>query len=122
MLDFDLNSNDYNILAELFGLLSNAERLRLLTLLHEGDKDVSTLQQAAGISISSVSQHLKSLREAGLVSFRQQGKFRIYRLATPAVADIIARVRRLQLNEAGPAIGSRIGGLSGLLTPVAKLR
>lgn len=89
------DARHYDPMARLFNLLSNPERLRLIALLEENEKDVSALQQATGMSISSVSQHLKSLREAGIVTFRRQGKYRIYRLANPAITNLVTHARML---------------------------
>jgi len=56
----------------------------------EGELPVKQLAQTFQMTLPAVSQHLKVLREAGLVSERRLGRQRLYRLeATPLreVAD-----------------------------------
>ena len=77
---------------EIFRMLADPTRLKILWILLQGEANVSALCQHAGASASAVSQHLAKLRLAGLVSSRREGTF-IYYSATGA------HVRRL-LTEA----------------------
>lgn len=56
-------------LAEVFKALSDPTRLRLVKLLgeHRGELCVTALAHRLGVSQSAVSQHLRVLRQAGLV-------------------------------------------------------
>lgn len=61
--------------------LADPTRRRILDLLSRGELPAGDLaRHFPGISRPAVSQHLAVLREAGLVSERQQGRYRIYRL------------------------------------------
>lgn len=61
--------------------LADPTRRRILDLLTEGELPAGGLAaHFPGISRPAVSQHLAVLREAGLVSERQEGRFRLYRL------------------------------------------
>ncbi len=76
--------------AEVFRSLTDSTRRKLLDLLREGEKPVMELAVHFKMSLPAVSQHLRQLREAGLVLERRHGRQRIYRLeATPLreVAD-----------------------------------
>lgn len=74
-------------LAELIGAMAHPHRLRMLLELHEGEKDVNTIQQLLSISHSAVSQHLALLRAHRLVQERRQGRHVYYSLVDPAFAD-----------------------------------
>ena len=70
-------------------LMSHPERLLMLCRLDEGEASVSELVALAGLSQSSVSQHLAMLREEGVVSIRGEAQTRYYKLADPTVSAII---------------------------------
>jgi DNA-binding transcriptional ArsR family regulator len=79
-------------LAELFGLLSNPHRVRLVEELSRKDElDVSSLEKELGISHSAVSQHLTLLRAHRIVSERREGRHVFYRLTQHGLADWILR-------------------------------
>ena len=67
-----------------FEALGDATRRRLIVLLAGGESTVGALVEAvaavAPISQPAVSQHLKVLRDAGLVSVRADGTRRLYAL------------------------------------------
>jgi ArsR family transcriptional regulator len=65
----------------LFKAFADRTRLRLLGLLSRGELCVCDLMAVLGEPQPKVSQHLASLRTAGLVVFRQEGKWRHYALA-----------------------------------------
>lgn len=69
-------------MADIFDVLDDGTRRELLSRLehHAGEVSVSTLVAELGISQPTVSKHLKVLREAGLVTVREEGQHRFYRL------------------------------------------
>ncbi|KQR46061.1 DNA-binding transcriptional ArsR family regulator [Frigoribacterium sp. PvP120] len=75
--------------AELFKALSSSSRLRLLRLLGEGEAGVSALVEASGLSQPLVSQHLRTLRAAGLVQVDRVGREAIYSVADLHVSHIV---------------------------------
>lgn len=72
--------------------LGDATRRGIVELLREGPRSVGDLQRALPVSQPAVSQHLKVLREAGLVEQRPEGNRRIYRLRPEGWADLRAYV------------------------------
>ena len=70
-------------------LMSHPERLLMLCRLDEGEASVSELVALAGLSQSSVSQHLAMLRDEGVVSIRGEAQTRYYKLKDPMVRAII---------------------------------
>ncbi|EIC07153.1 regulatory protein ArsR [Microbacterium laevaniformans OR221] len=76
--------------AELFKVLGNASRLALLRLLGDASTTVGSLVEATGMSQPLVSQHLRMLRQAGLVTATRSGKEICYRIADLHVAHVVA--------------------------------
>ncbi len=68
-------------LAKLMSVLSHPHRIQILEDLRDGEKDVSWLQRALGVSQSLVSQHLATLRSNRIVAVRREGRHVYYRLA-----------------------------------------
>lgn len=67
-------------LAELFSALSDASRIRLISLLMDGEKSVSALAQELGMTDSAVSHQLRGLRHMRLVRARKSGRQVFYSL------------------------------------------
>lgn len=79
-----------------FTAIASAARRRILDLLAEHERTVSALVEAMRMSQPAVSQHLKVLREAGLVEERVAGRFRVYRLKPEPLGEVLAWVGRYQ--------------------------
>jgi DNA-binding transcriptional ArsR family regulator len=67
----------------------------LLALADGRDLAASALAAEAGVSASTASEHLAQLVCAGLLTVETQGRYRYYRLAGPAVADLLESASRL---------------------------
>jgi DNA-binding transcriptional ArsR family regulator len=82
---------------QVFHAIADPHRRRLLDLLATGDSPAQDLAARFEISFPAVSQHLKVLLDAGLVTRRAHGRQRIYRLAPSklkAVDEWTAAYRR----------------------------
>src|SRR5687767_13329042 len=66
--------------ARLFHALSDEKRLRIVECLRGGERCVCDLTDALDAGQSLLSFHLKTLKAAGLVSDRKQGRWSYYRL------------------------------------------
>ena len=77
-------------MADIFDVLADGTRRELLSRLERRAGEVSVTQLVAelGISQPTVSKHLKVLREHGLVSVREEGQHRYYRLDRAPLADL----------------------------------
>jgi ArsR family transcriptional regulator len=81
--------------AQLFRLLGEPTRLRLLLLLGErGELPVGDLAGACGRSQPATSIHLGVLRRAGVVASRREGHLVYYRLGSPFAAELLRRAVR----------------------------
>ncbi|HYC81955.1 MAG TPA: metalloregulator ArsR/SmtB family transcription factor, partial [Solirubrobacterales bacterium] len=77
-------------------LIADRTRSRILVALTSGrELSASMLAEEAGVSRSTASAHLKKLTEGGLIAVRAEGKGRHYRLAGPAVAEVIERMMEI---------------------------
>lgn len=79
-----------------FRALGDETRLRILELLSPGEQCVGDLMDATGLGQSLVSHHLRTLRTAGLVHDRRDGRWIFYSLAEPALANVRETVVELE--------------------------
>lgn len=84
--------------AELCQSLTHPFRLRILYIIKDGEKNVSDIQSITNKPQPYISQHLRVLRDKGVVICRRKANEVYYSLADPKVlqicelvADIIAR-------------------------------
>lgn len=86
--------------ARVAALIADRARSRILLALMGGRQlAAGTLADEAGVSRSTASSHLRKLTEAGLVAVRADGRRRHYRLADPAVAELLERLVALAPRE-----------------------
>jgi ArsR family transcriptional regulator len=72
-----------HLIAAGFHALSDPLRISVLELLRQRELCVCDLCEALGVSQSKLSFHLKTLKEAGLVNSRQEGRWIYYSLNLP---------------------------------------
>ena len=66
--------------ADVFRAVADPTRRRVLDLLRDRDRSVGELAAPFRMSQPAISQHLRILREAGLVRARKLGRRRLYRI------------------------------------------
>ncbi|HDM36931.1 MAG TPA: ArsR family transcriptional regulator [Candidatus Syntrophoarchaeum butanivorans] len=76
----NLVSEDFEDLASLFKVLSDPKRLNILRALETESLCVCVFVEVLDCKYSALSYHLKLLKETGLVNFKRDGNFLIYRL------------------------------------------
>lgn len=92
----------YRQFARVGHALGSEKRLELIDLLAQGPRHVEALADQAGRPVANVSQHLKTLRNAGLIESERDGTRVVYRLAGPEVLRLwlgLASVAELRLAE-----------------------
>ncbi len=85
----------YEQVARIGKATSSPKRLELLELLAQGEKTVDVLANELGIDIKLASAHLKTLREAHLVTAKRDGKFMVYKLTGNDVAALWVAMRQV---------------------------
>ncbi|MDQ2709584.1 MAG: metalloregulator ArsR/SmtB family transcription factor [Actinomycetota bacterium] len=89
------NEGDADI-ASVAALIGDRSRARVLMALLDGRAlSASVLAVEAGVTPSTVSEHLTRLCQANLLRVRRQGRARYFRLASPSVAEALEALARI---------------------------
>ena len=89
--------------------LGDPKRFQLLQLMSERGYCVSALAQRSALSESAVSQHLKILREAGLVYGVKRGYYTHYCVDKDALGAVIAELEAMRTMQRKPCDGPFYG-------------
>jgi DNA-binding transcriptional ArsR family regulator len=85
-----------------FRALAEPHRRGILRLLREGPRSVNEIAERFDITQQAVSQHLKVLRDAGMVAVRPEGQRRLYIVRPEGMAglrDFLAEFWPVQLED-----------------------
>jgi DNA-binding transcriptional ArsR family regulator len=74
--------------------ISDPTRRRILDLLADRERPVKDLIRRLSMSQPAVSQHLRVLRDAGLVRLRREGRTHVYSVHAPPLEDVYDWVGR----------------------------
>jgi DNA-binding transcriptional ArsR family regulator len=75
--------------AEVLSALAAPERLRIIRLLADGERNVTEIIDLAKIPALNVSHHLTVLKQAKLVQAQKRGRFVIYNITPEVLAEIV---------------------------------
>ena len=84
-----LDGDFVELAVEVFAMLADATRVRLILALSDGEMSVNDLAAAVGKPQSAVSQHLAKMRLARMVSTRQVGTRVFYRLENEHARQLV---------------------------------
>lgn len=76
-------------LAEVFAILADATRTKILFALAQEELCVCDLAGLLGLNVSTVSHHLRLLRTARLVRYRKEGRMVYYHLADDHIVTLM---------------------------------
>jgi DNA-binding transcriptional ArsR family regulator len=93
-----------------FEVLADPTRRQIVAFLAEGERPVGDIVDQFNTSAPAISQHLKVLRRAGLVSVRPEAQRRIYSVNRVALAEGAAWLMRM-----GGFWNEQLGGLEKAL-------
>jgi DNA-binding transcriptional ArsR family regulator len=79
----------YQAPADLFKVLSHPARMAILSVLRDGEQCVCHMEAMLNLRQAYISQHLKVLKDAGIVSDRRDGWNMYYRVIQPEVFTVI---------------------------------
>lgn len=96
------DSEYVELAVEVFAMLADATRVRLILALREGELPVNALAERAGKSAAAVSQHLAKMRLARMVATRQEGTKVYYRLQDGHAWELVADA----IHQAEHALGT----------------
>jgi DNA-binding transcriptional ArsR family regulator len=81
---------------DVFSAIADPTRRELLDRLSEGDRPVRELAEPLAMSLSAVSQHLRVLKDVGLVAERRAGRDHVYRLEPGPLLEVDAWIRHYE--------------------------
>ena len=87
----------------IFKALGDENRIRILKLLHSGEKCACKLLEELNISQSTLSHHMKILCDAGIVTGRKEGKWMHYSICCDGVCSLRGMLQELLSPENLPA-------------------
>lgn len=93
-------------LNNVFQALSDRTRREILRLLSNHDMTAGEIADHFAISKPSISHHLSTLKQAGLVSDERQGQHIVYSIDTTVFQDVLAWVFDLTQKEPKQTAGS----------------
>jgi len=93
MTDIVTDCRGVKALSEVFKLLSEPNRLRILCGLGMECQSVGSIVKETGLSQTNVSFHLRLLREAGLVRPERRGAFIYYCLPDQKLLELLEHFR-----------------------------
>jgi DNA-binding transcriptional ArsR family regulator len=73
---------------EVFEAIAQPTRREILRLLAGGELSAGAVASRFAVTQPAISQHLRVLREAGLVTERREGARRLYRVRTEGLTDL----------------------------------
>ena len=106
-----MSGSSCEYVAEVFRALSHPKRLAIVELLLKGPRAVTEIAESIGVPQPVASQHLRVLRDAGIVESEWGGRQRVYRLSTERVVEP-CRLAREIVSVKAEKIGSAVAGAS----------
>jgi rhodanese-related sulfurtransferase/DNA-binding transcriptional ArsR family regulator len=91
----NLKQQIYSQVARIGKVVCHGHRLELLEYLAQGERTVDGLAKLTGLSVANTSQHLRVMRQSGLVEARKDGLYVYYSLADDEIVRLLASMRRL---------------------------
>jgi DNA-binding transcriptional ArsR family regulator len=95
---------------DVFHAIAHPARRAILVRLKRGEHTASELAEPFGISFAAVSQHLRVLEDAELVSARRDGRHRHYQLRPKPLGDVVSWI-----DEFAVFFGQRLDALGDYL-------
>jgi DNA-binding transcriptional ArsR family regulator len=86
----DVDSQYVELAVEVFTMLADATRVRIILALRDKELPVNELAETVGKSPAAVSQHLAKLRLGRIVATRQEGTKVFYRLENEHARQLVA--------------------------------
>ena len=82
--------------AAMLRVMGHPQRLLIAQCLEQGEMRVGEIALAIGCAQSATSQHLKAMREAGLLRSRRQGNRVFYAIRRPELQRILSCIHILE--------------------------
>ncbi len=86
--------NKLTFRVEILKLVAHPARIAILEELSKGVKCVSDLEGFLELSQPNISQHLSTLRHAGIIDYFIDGRLRCYFLKSPFIMDLLSIIKK----------------------------
>jgi DNA-binding transcriptional ArsR family regulator len=96
--------------SDVFHAIAHPARRAILVTLKDGERAASELAEPFRMTFAAISQHLRALEEAELVSVRRDGRQRLYRLNPAPLQDVVSWI-----DEFAAFFGQRLDALGEYL-------
>ena len=87
-----LSPEALELVASRFRVLGEANRLRLIQTLNDGERCVGELTELTGLTQANASRHLQTLSDAGILKRRKDGLNVFYAIADPGIFNLCEHV------------------------------
>jgi len=94
-----LDRDGFELEADLIRVLAHPKRLMIVDLLGRGPNTVSEIAERLEMSLQNTSQHLRVMRDRGVVRAQRTGRAVYYALVSPVLAESCQLVRGALLAE-----------------------
>jgi ArsR family transcriptional regulator, virulence genes transcriptional regulator len=98
VLDFD--PGGYELEADLIRVLANPKRIMIVNLLGQGPGTVTEIAGRLHLSMQNASQHLRVMKDRGIVRAARDGREVRYALTSPVLSECCRLVRQALLSQA----------------------
>ncbi len=95
---------------DVFHAIAHPARRAMLVALKDGEHTASDLAEPFRMTFAAISQHLRLLENAELVSVRRDGRHRLYRLNPKPLRDVVSWI-----DEFAAYFGQRLDALGAYL-------
>lgn len=109
VVELSPSADAFELEADTLRALAHPKRLMILNRLGTQAQSVTALASALGMSLPNASQHLRVLKDRGIVRAERNGQVVVYRLANPAFFTCCTLVRQVIVEESR----RREAGLTG---------
>lgn len=94
-MDMKQMQNKCEEVSSLLKHFSHPQRLLILCYLSDGEKQVSDIQEAAGLSQSQTSQFLKRMQSEDLLGLRREKNFSFYYIKNKDVIKLLKSMQKI---------------------------
>jgi ArsR family transcriptional regulator len=95
----DPDREGFELEADLIRVLANPKRLMIVDFLGRGAKTVTEIADRLSMSLQNASQHLRVMKDRGIVRAHRDGREVRYDLVSPVICESCQLVRRALLSE-----------------------
>jgi DNA-binding transcriptional ArsR family regulator len=89
----------FELQADLIAMFANPRRIMIVDILGEEEMSVGAIAEALDLPIPNVSQHLRVMKDRGVVASRKEGQTVFYRMTNPKFCQCCKMVRSAIIEE-----------------------